>query len=166
MKSWLEKNAIEMYSAHNEGKSVVAERFIRTLKNKIFKYMNSLSKIVYIDKLDDIVSKYNNTYHSKIKTKLVDVKTSTYIDSSKETNDEDSTFKIDDIVRITKYKNIFAKGYVPNWSEEVFRIKKVKSTVLWTYVICDLKGEGTVGTFYEKELQETNEKEFRVEKVI
>ena len=132
MKSWLEKNAIEMYSAHNEGKSVVAERFIRTLKNRIFKYMNSLSKIVYIDKLDDIVSKYNNTYHSKIKTKLVDVKTSTYIDSSKETNDEDSTFKIDDIVRITKHKNIFAKGYVPNWSEEVFRIKKVKSTVLWT----------------------------------
>ena len=164
MKSWLEKNAIEMYSAHNEGKSVVAERFIRTLKNRIFKYMNSLSKIVYIDKLDDIVSKYNNTYHSKIKTKLVDVKTSTYIDSSKETNDEDSTFKIDDIVRITKYKNIFAKGYVPNWSEEVFRIKKVKSTVLWTYVICDLKGEELLELFTKKNCKKQMKKNLELKK--
>ena len=74
MKSWLEKNDIEMYSTHNEGKSVVAERFIRTLKNKIYKYMTSISKNVYIDKLEDIVSKYNNTYHSTIKMKPGDVK--------------------------------------------------------------------------------------------
>ena len=86
MKSWLEKNGIEMYSTHNEGKSVIAERFIRTLKNKIYKYMTSISKNVYIDKLDDIVNKYNNTYHSTIKMKPVDVKSSTYIDSSKEIN--------------------------------------------------------------------------------
>ena len=75
-----------MYSTNNEGKSVVAERFIRTLKNKIYKYMTSISKNVYIDKLDDIVNKYNNTYHSTIKMKPVDVKSSTYIDSSKEIN--------------------------------------------------------------------------------
>ena len=75
-----------MYSTHNEGKYVVAERFIRTLKNKIYKYMTSISKNVYIDKLDDIVNKYNNTYHSTIKMKPVDVKSSTYIDSSKEIN--------------------------------------------------------------------------------
>ena len=113
-----------MYSTHNEGKSVVAERFIRTLKNKIYKYMTSISKNVYIDKLDDIVNKYNNTYHSTIKMKPVDVKSNTYIDSSKEINDKDPKFKIGDIVRISKYKNIFVKDYVPNWSEEVFVIKK------------------------------------------
>ena len=77
-----------MYSTHNEGKSLIAERFIRTLKNKIFKYMTSISKNVYIDKLDDIVNKYNNTYQTKIKMKPVDIKQSTYIDSSKEINDK------------------------------------------------------------------------------
>ena len=74
MKSWLEKNDIEMYSIHNEEKSVVAERFLRTLKNKIYKYMTAISKKVYLDKLDDIINKYNNTYHSTIKMKPVDVK--------------------------------------------------------------------------------------------
>ena len=84
MKSWLEKNDIEMYSTHNEGKSVVAERFIRTLKTKIYKYMPSVSENVYIDKLDDIVNKYNNAYHRTIKMKPVDVKNNTYIDYKKE----------------------------------------------------------------------------------
>ena len=97
--------------------------------------------------------------------KTFDVKSSAYIDSSKEINGKDPKFKIGDIVRISKYKNIFAKGYVPNWSEEVFVIKKVKNTVPWRYVVRDLNGE-VVGTFYEKELQKTNQKEFRVEKVI
>ena len=83
MKSWLEKNDIEIYSTHNEGKSVVAERFIRILKNKIHKYMTSVSKNVYIDKLDDIIKKCNNKYHSTIKMKPVDVKSNTYVDSSK-----------------------------------------------------------------------------------
>ena len=103
-----------MYSAHNKQKFVFAERFIRTSKNKIYKYMTSVSKHVYIDKLDDIINEYNNTYHSTIKMKLVDVKTNTYIDSSKEINDKDPKFKIGDIVRTSKYKNIFAKVYVPN----------------------------------------------------
>ena len=96
--------------------------------------------------------------------KPVDVKPSMYIDFNKENNKASSNFKIGDTVRISKYKNIFAKGYVPNWSEEVFVIKKVKNTVPWRYVVRDLNGE-VVGTFYEKELQKTNEKEFRVEKV-
>ena len=94
---------------------------------------------MYIDKLDDIVNKYNDTYHSTIKTKPL-VKSSTYIDSSKEINNKDPKFKIVDIVRILKYKNIFVKGYVPNWSEEVSLIKKVGKTIPWTYVISDLKG--------------------------
>ena len=153
-----------MYSVHNEGKSVVAERFIRTLKNKIYKYMTS--KNVYIDKLDGIVNEYNNTYHRTIKMKPVDVKNNTYIDFKKGVNDKDSKFKVGDRVRISKYKNIFAKGYTPNWSEEVFIVSKIKNTVPWTYVINDLNGEEIIGTFYEKELQKTNQKEFRIEKVI
>ena len=130
MKSWPEKNDIEIYSTSKEGKYVVAEKFIRTLKNKIYDYMASISKNVYIDKLDDIVNKYNNTYHSTIKMKPVNVKSSTNINSNKEINDEDPKFKIGDIVRTLKYKNIFAKSYVSNWPGEVFMIKKVKNAVL------------------------------------
>ena len=128
--------------------------------------MTAISKNVYVDKLDDIVNKYNNTYYSTIKTKPVDVKPSAYIESSKEINYQDPKFKINDMVRILKYKNVFAKRCTPNWSKEVFVIKKVKITVPWTYVISDLKGKKILGTCYEKELQKTNQKEFRVEKVI
>ena len=155
-----------MYSTHNEVKSVVAERFIRTLKNKIHKHMTAVSKNVYIDKLDDIVNENNNTYHRTIKMKPIEVKDNTYIDSIKEVNDKDPKFKVVDHVRMSKYKNIFSKGYSPNWSEKVFVIKEVKNTVPWTYVINDLNGEEIIGTFYEKELQKTNQKEFRIEKVL
>ena len=106
-----------MYSTHNEGKSVVAERFIRRLKSKIYKYMTSISKKLYIGKLDDIVDEYNNAYHTTIKMKPIDVKDNTYINADKEINNKDPKFKVDDRVRISKYKNIFAKGYMPNWSE-------------------------------------------------
>ena len=99
-----------MYSIHNEGKSVVAKRFIRTLKTKIYEYTTSVSKNVCIDKLDYIVSEYNNTYHRTIKMKPVDVKDNTYIESNKEVNDKDPKFKVGDHVRISKYKNIFAIG--------------------------------------------------------
>ena len=160
-----------MYLIHNEGNSVVAERFIRTLKNKIYKYMISISKNVHIDKLDDIVNKYNNAYQGTIKMKPADVKDNTYIVSidlhSTELHpNKDPKFKVVDHVRISKYKNIFAKGYTPNWSEEVFVIKKVKNTVPWTYVINDLNGAEIIGTFYEKELQKTKKQEFRIEKLI
>ena len=166
IKSFLQNNDIEMYSINNEGKSVISERFIKTLKYKVYKYMTKVSINVCIDKLDDIVNKYNNTYHSTIKIKPVDVKSNTYIDSSKEINDKDPKFKIGDIVRISKYKNIFAKGYTPSWSEEVFVIKKVKHVVPWPYVINDHNGEEIFGTSCEKELQKTNQKEFRIERVI
>ena len=165
-KKWLLDNDIVMYSTYNEGKSVVAERFIKTLKGKIYKYLTSISKNVYIDKLDDIVDECNNTYHTTIKMKPIDVKDNTYINTSKEINNKDPKFKVGDYVRISKYKNIFAKGYMPYWSEEVFVIKKVKNTVPWTYVINDLNCEEIRGTFYEKELQKTNQEEFRIEKVI
>ena len=126
--------------------------------------MTFTSKSVYIDKLDDIVDEYNNTYHTTIKMKPIDVKDNTHIDTSKEINNKDPKFKVGDYVRISKYKNIFA--FMPNWSEEVFVIKKVKNTVPWTYVINDLNGEEIIGTFYEKELQKTNQEELRIEKVI
>ena len=125
----LQGNDIEMYSTYNEGKFVVAQRFIRIWKNKVHKYMTSISRNVYSDKLDDIVHKYNNTYHSTIKMKPVDVKSSIYINSSKEINYKDPKLEIGDIVWISKYKNIFPKGYVPNWSEEFFVITKIKNTV-------------------------------------
>ena len=134
-KKWLRDNDIVMYSTHNEGKSVVAERFIRTLKSKIYKYMT----------------------YTAIKMKPIDVKDNTYINTSKEINNKDPKFKVGDHVRISKYKNIFAKGYIPNWSEEVFIIKKIKNAIPWTYVINDLNGEEIIGTFYEKELQKTNQ---------
>ena len=155
-----------MYSTNNKGKSVVAERFIRTIKNKIYKYMTSISKNVYIDKLDDIVKRFNNTYHTSIKMKLAEIKDNTYIDSKKEVNDKNPKFKVGDHLRISKYKNIFAKGYMPNWSEEIFIIIKIRNTVPWTYVINDLNGEEIIGTFYENELQGTSQKEFRIEKVL
>ena len=166
LKKLLKDNDIEMHSTNNEGKSVIAERFIRTIKNKIYKYMTSISKNVYIDKLDGTVKKYNNTYHTSIKMKPVDVKDNTYIGFKKEVNDKNPKFKVGDHVGIPKYKNIFAKGYMPNWSEEIFIIKKIKNTVPWTYVINDLNGEEIIGTFYENELQGTSQKEFRIEKVL
>ena len=154
-----------MYSTNNKGKSIVAERFIRTIKNKIYKYMTSILKNVYIDKLDDIVKKYN-TYHKSIKMKPVDVKDNTYIDFKKEVNDKNPKFKVGDHVRISKYKNIFAKGYMSNCSEEIFIIKKIKYTVPWSYLINDLNGEEIIGTFYENELQKTDQNEFIIEKVL
>ena len=114
-----------MYLTHNEEKSVVAERFIKTLKKKINKYMTLISKNVYIDKLDDIVNEYNNTYHSTIKMKLSDVKPSTYIDFNVENNDKDPKFEVGDDLRILRYKIILAKRFTANWSEEVFMIKKI-----------------------------------------
>ena len=127
-----------MYSTHNEGKSVVTERFIRTLKNKIYRHMTTISKNVYFDVLDDIVDKYNNAYHRTIKMKLVDVKSGSFAEFNEEYNEKDPKFKVGDHVRISNYKNIFAKGYIPNWSEEVFVISKIQNTVSWTYVISNL----------------------------
>ena len=121
---------------------------------------------MYIDKLDDIVNKYNKTYYRTIKMKSFDVKSSTYIDSSKEMNYEDPKFKTGDIVRKSKYKKKFEKGCVTNWPEEVFMIKTVKNTVPWIYVISNLKGEEMFGMFNEKEMQKTNQKKFRFEKLI
>ena len=115
-----------MYSTNNEGKSAVAERFIRTLKSKIYKYMTSMSKNVYIDKLDDIVDKYNNTYHITIKMKPIDVKDNTYINTNKEINNKDPKFKVGDRVRISKYKNILLKATLQIGPKRYLLLKKLK----------------------------------------
>ena len=140
-KDFLKINNIEMYSTYNEGKSVVAERFIRTLKSKIFKHMTAISMNVYFDVLDDIVNKYNNTVHRTIKTKLIDVTSNSYAEYNEDFNKKDPKLKVGNHVRISKYKKFFAKGYTSNWSEEVFVVGKIKNTVPWTYVISDLNGE-------------------------
>ena len=155
-----------MYSTHNEGKSVVAERFLKTLKNKIYKHMTAVSKNVYYDVLDDIVKKYNNTWDSTIKKKPKDVKDKNFIEYIEKPNEKDPKFKVSDRVRISKYKNLFAKGYAPNWSEEVFVVNTIKNTVPWTFENSDLNREKIIGSFYKKELQKIDQTKFRIEKVI
>ena len=128
--------------------------------------MTAISKNIYSDVLNGTVDECNNTYHKTIKMKPIDVGDYSFAKYNKESNEEDPKFKVGDHVRMSKYKNIFAKGYTPNWSEKIFVIKKLKNTVPWTYVISDLNGEEIVGSFCEKELQKTNQKEFRIEKGI
>ena len=117
-----------------------------------------VSKNVFIDKLNDIVNEYNNTYHRTITVKPIYVKDNTYINFGKEVNDKDPELQDIDHVRISKYKKIFAKGSTLNWCEKVFVISKTKNTVPWTYLTNDLNGEETIETFYEKELQKINKK--------
>ena len=153
-KKWLSDNDIIMYSTFNEGKSVVAERFIRTLKNKLYKHMAATGKNVYYDVLDDIVNEYNNTKHSTIKMKLMDVKDNKRVYIA-EHNEKYSRFKVGDRVRISKYKNIFAKGYTPNWSREIIIVNKINDTVPYTYNIKDLNDEEIISSFYDRELQKS-----------
>ena len=153
-KKWLSDNDIIMYSTYNESKSVVAEIFIRTLKNKLYKHTTAIGENVYYDVLDDVVNEYNSTKHSTIKMKPIDVidNKRVYID---EHNQKDSIFKVGDRVRIYKFKNIFAKGYTPNWSKEIFIVDEINDTVPYTYNLKDLSDEEIIGSFYDKELQKS-----------
>ena len=154
-KKWLPDNDIIMYSTYNEGKSVVAERFIRTLKNKLYKHMTATGKTVYYNALDDVVNKYNNTKHSTIKMKSIDVENNNKRVHIDEHNEKRSRFKVGDRVRISKFKNIFAQGYTPNWSTEIFIVDKINDTVPYTYNLKDLNNEEIIGSFYDRELQKT-----------
>ena len=140
-----------MYSTYNEGKSVVAERFIRTLKNKLYKHVTVTGKNVYYDVLDHVVNEYNNTIKMKPKNVKDDNKR-VYID---EYNKRSARFNVNDRVRISKFKNIFAKGYTPNWSREIFIVDKINYTVPYTYNLKDLNGKEILGSFYDRELQNT-----------
>ena len=127
--------------------------------------MTAVSKNVYFDVLDDIVNKYNNTVHRTIKMKPIDVTGDSYAEYNEDFNTKDPKFKVGNHVRISKYKNIFAKGYTQNWLEDVFVVSKIKDKVPWTYVISNLNGQQITEIFYEKEVQKTNKKN-RIEKVL
>ena len=155
LKNWLKDEGIEMYSTYNEGKSVVAARFITTLKNKLYKHMTAIGKNVYWNVLDDVVAKYNDTINRSIGMKPKDVKNdkkSVYVEES---NEKSARFSVGDRVKISKFKNIFAKGYTPNWSKEIFVVNKIKNTAPWTYELKDLNDEDIIGSFYDRELQKT-----------
>ena len=153
-KKWLKDNNIEMYSTLLK---VIAESFSRTLKFKIYKHLTAISENLYFNVLNDIVDGYYNTYHITNKMIPIDVKNDYFAEYNEEPNEKDPKFKVSDHVRISKYKNISVKGYAPNWSEEIFVIKKIKNAVPRTYVINDLNGAEILGSFYEKELQKTNQ---------
>ena len=146
--------------------SLLLQKDLLELYRIKFLNMTAISKNVYFDVLDDIVNKYNNTVHKTIKMKPIDVTDDSFVEYNEKSNKKDPKFKVGDHIRLSKYKNIFAKWCSPNWPEEVFVINKTKNTVPWTYVINDLNGAEIIGSFYEKELQKTNEKEFRIEKIL
>ena len=159
-------NKIEMYSTYNDGKSVIAEKFIRTLKNKIFHHMTAVSKNVYFDVLDNILNKFNNTVCRTIKMKPIDVTFDSYAEYNENSNVIQPKFKVGYHVRTSKHKIVFAKGYTQNWSDDVFVVSKINDTFPWIYKISDLNSEKIAGSFYEKELQKTSQEKFRIKKVL
>ena len=159
-------NKIEMYSTYNEGKSVIAEKFIRTLKNKIFHHTTAVSKNVYFDVLDNILNKFNNTVCRTIKMKPIDVTFDSYAEYNENSNVIQPKFKVGYHVRTSKHKIVFAKGYTQNWSDDVFVVSKINDTFPWIYKISDLNSEKIAGSFYEKELQKTSQEKFRIKKVL
>ena len=159
-KDFLKMNNIEMYSTYNEGKLVAAERFIRTLKNRIFKHMTVVSKNVNFDAFGDIINKYNSTVHRTIKMKPIDVTPDCYAKYNGDPNKKILSLKLVIVLELQSI-NIFL-----NWSEEVLVVSKTKNAVPWTYAISDLNSEEITGRFYEKEFQKTNQEKFRIEKVI
>ena len=168
------KDLIELYSTENEEKSSVVERWIRTMKEKMWKYFSANSTNVYLNQLSDLVKEYNNTRHSSIK--MTPVKASkkeneltvwrNLYPEHLEIRDINPKFSVEDKVRISKKKKTFEKGYTTRWTEEIFTIVEVKHTSPPTYKIVDLNGEEVKGTFYEPELQKTSQELCRIEKVI
>ena len=174
VKELLDKNKITLYSTENEEKSSVCERWNRTIKSKMWKQFTVQGNTMYLDMLPKILKQYNNTKHSSIKM--------TPIEASKKKNEgvvyfnlygdmetlkQKQKFKIGDKVRISKYKrNVFDKGYTPNWTEEVFTVDKIQYTNPITYKLKDLRGEDIQGSFYELELLEAKQDVFRIDKII
>ena len=172
--SLLSSKKVKLYSTENDEKASVVERWNRTIKRKMWKYFTANNTEKYIDILDNLIAKYNNTKHrSTGKTPLVarrpesreQVFKNLYEKKTKERKIKPS-FAIGDHVRISKKKKSFEKGYTPNWTEELFYITTVKDTKPPTYTIKDLRGEPVQGTFYEKELQKSNQTTFRIDKII
>jgi hypothetical protein len=170
MKSYLNKNNINMYSTYSENKSAVVERFNRTLKTNMWKKFTANNTRKWIDMLPELIKKYNSSVHSSIKmspNKAMENEQLILDNQNKNTSlAKKPKFKVGDTVRISRVKGLFEKGYLPNWSEQVYKIVKVKQTTPITYVISDLKDVVIKGSFYEQELQKTNQQVFRIEKVL
>ena len=149
MKEWLDNKDILMYSTYKEGKSVIAERFIKILKAKIYKKMTATDSNFYFPYFNKFIDQYNNAYCHSINNKPVNADYSALTEKI-QTNPKAPKFKVNDGVRITKYKNIFSKGYTENWSREVLFI--ALKTNPWIYRIKDVSGEKIIGSSYEKEL--------------
>ena len=168
------KDLIELYSTENEEKSSVVERWIRTMKEKMWKYFSAKFTNVYMNVLSDLVQEYNNTRHSSIK--ITPVKASkkeneltvwrNLYPEHLEIHDIKPKFSVGDKVRISKKKKTFEKGYTTSWTEEICKIVEVKHTSPITYKIADLNGEEIQGTFYEPELRKTSQDLFRIEQVF
>ena len=184
MKMWTDKGkefynkhvkalGVQLYSTENEEKSSVVERWNRTMKEKMFKYFSANNTKKYIDILDEMVNNYNNTKHSSIKMTPVEASDKKNknrvwmnLNGKARTNPVEPKFSVGDEVRITKKKSNFEKGYTPRWTEEVFTVSQIQYTDPPTYKISDHHGEEIQGTFYEQEMQKTNQDIFRIEKII
>ena len=168
------KELVNLYSTENEEKSSIVERWIRTMKEKMWKYFTDNNTYTYMDVLPELVEDYNNTVHSSIKMTPIDaskkkneltVWRNLYPDRYK-INNLTPKFSVGDEVRITKKKKVFEKGYTTRWTEEIFTIKEIQNTNPITYKLEDLQGEEIKGTFYEPELQKTGQQIYRIEKII
>ena len=168
------KNLVELYSTENEEKSSIVERWIRTIKEKMRKYFTDNNTYNYMNILPELVEDYNNTVHSSTKLTPIDaskkkneltVWRNLYPDRYK-INNLTPKFSVGDEVRITKKKKVFEKGYTTRWTEEIFTIKEIQNTDPITYKLEDLQGEEIKGTFYEPELQKTEQQIYRIEKII
>ena len=168
------RDLVYLYATENEEKSSIAERWIRTMKEKMFKYFTDYNTNKYIDVLPELVEDYNNTVHSSTKLTPTDaskeenelkVWSNLYPDRYK-TSRLNPKFSVGDKVRITKKKTVFEKGYTTRWTEEIFTIKEIRETNPLTYKLEDLQGEEIEGTFYEPELQKTEQQIYRIEKII
>ena len=174
VKGLLKSYLIELYNTENEEKSSIAERWIRTMKDKMWKHFTDSRTNKYLDVLPDLLEDYNNTVHSSTEF--------TPIDASKKKNELavwrnlypdrhkrsrlTPKFSVGDEVRISKKKKVFEKGYTSRWTEEIFTIKEIRDTNPITYKLEDLQGEEIKGTFYEPELQKSKQQIYRIEKVI
>lgn len=172
MTAWLNEHNIKRYSTHGAHKSAICERFNRTLKTKMWRAFTANENTVWVNGLlDDLMSQYNNKdVHRTIRMTPANASlpsnTSVIAQRLHVEKGGRGKFHVGDKVRISLAKNVFDKGYEANWTEEIYIVESVKNTMPVSYTLKDLQGEPIIGRFYEEELQKTNQKTFRIEKVI
>ena len=171
----LSKKNIKLYSTENEEKSSLAERFNRTIKQKMWKMFSANNNTIYFDKIDELLKNYNSSWHRSVKMTPIaasDIKNKHHVFANLYSDEiykqvKKPKFRIGDKVRISKYKRkLFDKGFTPNWTEEIFVINEILNTKPVTYRLVDLQGEAVTGSFYEPELQKTTQEIFRIDEVI